>query len=228
VADASDVLTGSISIRVGNGTSQTVSLGSSGGTLQDLADAINNTSGIGATALISSDSKTLTLLSATGGSAGTLAITSTLLDSSNPKTTDMGYTASSDLSTLTALGISMNNDGTISFDASSLDSLLNTDFNGVLGMFQGVNSWGTSFANMLGSAGNTSSTGILKLAQNSNTSIEAGLNAEITKEEAVIALQQKRLTAELNTANQILQQLPSQLDGINQIYSAISGYNQKS
>ena len=228
VADASDVLTGSISIRVGNGTSQTVSLGSSGGTLQDLADAINNTSGIGATALISSDSKTLTLLSATGGSAGTLAITSTLLDSSNSKNADMGYTASSDLSTLTALGISMNNDGTISFDASSLDSLLNTDFNGVLGMFQGVNSWGTSFANMLGSAGNTSSTGILKLAQNSNTSIEAGLNAEITKEEAVIALQQKRLTAELNTANQILQQLPSQLDGINQIYSAISGYNQKS
>jgi flagellar hook-associated protein 2 len=29
----------------------------------------------------------------------------------------------------------------------------------------------------------------------------------------------------LNTANQILQSLPDQLDQINQLYSAITGYN---
>jgi len=93
-------------------------------------------------------------------------------------------------------------------------------------MFQGINSWGSSFANMLSHAGNTSATGMLQLAQNSNSNIEKNLNAQVAKEELLIAAQQKHLTAQLNIANQILQQLPSQLDGINQIYSAITGYNQ--
>lgn len=225
VADAKDILTGSISIQVGVGKTQTVSLASSGGTLKDLVDAINQTAEIGATAFIGSDGKTLNFLSGVAGTAGNLTVTSNLQDSSDTTTADLTYTASSDLSTFTALGISMNNDGTVAFDASNLDSLLNSDFDGVLGMFQGVNSWGTSFASMLNHAGTTSATGVLKLAQTSNSNVESNLNAEIAKEEALIAAQQKHLTAELNTANQILQQLPSQLDGIDQIYSAISGYN---
>jgi len=57
--------------------------------------------------------------------------------------------------------------------------------------------------------------------------MESTLNKEIEKEEALIADQQKRLTAQLTQANQILQQLPSQLDGMDMIYSAITGYNQK-
>lgn len=225
VADAKDILTGSISIQVGVGKTQTVSLASSGGTLKDLVDAINQTAEIGATAFIGSDGKTLNFLSGIAGTAGNLTVTSNLQDSSDTTTADLTYTASSDLSTFTALGISMNNDGTVAFDASNLDSLLNSDFDGILGMFQGVNSWGTSFASMLNHAGTTSATGVLKLAQTSNSNVESNLNAEIAKEEALIAAQQKHLTAELNTANQILQQLPSQLDGIDQIYSAISGYN---
>jgi flagellar hook-associated protein 2 len=78
---------------------------------------------------------------------------------------------------------------------------------------------------ILNSAGNTSSTGILKLAQTSNSSIESTLNADIAREDASIATQQKSLTTELNTANQILQSIPSQLQRINEIYSAITGYN---
>jgi flagellar hook-associated protein 2 len=35
------------------------------------------------------------------------------------------------------------------------------------------------------------------------------------------------LTTELNTANQIMQQLPSMLDQVNELYSAITGYNQQ-
>jgi flagellar hook-associated protein 2 len=30
----------------------------------------------------------------------------------------------------------------------------------------------------------------------------------------------------LNSANEILQQLPQQIQGVNEIYSAITGYNQ--
>jgi flagellar hook-associated protein 2 len=35
------------------------------------------------------------------------------------------------------------------------------------------------------------------------------------------------LTAELTSADQIMQQLPSQLDGVNELYSAITGYDQQ-
>jgi flagellar hook-associated protein 2 len=90
-----------------------------------------------------------------------------------------------------------------------------------------LHSWGQSVARILNSAGNASSTGILKLAQNANTSMEKSLNDQVAKQDALIATQQKTLTAQLNAANQILQSLPSQLDSINMLYSAISGYNQK-
>ena len=56
----------------------------------------------------------------------------------------------------------------------------------------------------------------------------ATLNAEITKEDAYIASQKTKLTAELNQANEILQGLPTQLTGMDELYSAITGYNQKS
>lgn len=39
-------------------------------------------------------------------------------------------------------------------------------------------------------------------------------------------MQQSSLTAELISANEILQELPSQLNSVNEIYSAITGYNQ--
>jgi flagellar hook-associated protein 2 len=34
------------------------------------------------------------------------------------------------------------------------------------------------------------------------------------------------LTTELNSANEIMQQLPTELDGMNELYSAITGYGQ--
>ena len=79
---------------------------------------------------------------------------------------------------------------------------------------------------MLTNAGTSSSTGVLKLAQKSNSRMESTLNAEIAKQEALVSAQQKNLTAELTKANEILQALPSQLQGLNEIYAAISGYNQ--
>jgi flagellar hook-associated protein 2 len=79
---------------------------------------------------------------------------------------------------------------------------------------------------MLNSAGTSSATGVLSLASTSNKNIESTLNADISKEEALISAQQTSLMAELNTANQIMQQLPSQLQGVNELYSAITGFNQ--
>jgi flagellar hook-associated protein 2 len=104
--------------------------------------------------------------------------------------------------------------------------VLNLDYSGVVGFFQNANSWGQTFSNMLTNAGTSSATGILSLASSSNSNIESTLNADISKEDALISAQQTSLTAELNSANEIMQQLPTQLDGVNELYSAITGYNQ--
>ena len=170
---------------------------------------------------------TLTLLSGTAGAKGALSVTSKIVDTTNSNTT-LNYTHSSDIPGLTSLGITMNNDGTIRLDANTLDSTLNSDFSSVLGFFQGANSWGMTTANVLNQAGTSSSTGILKLAQKANSTMESNLNADIAREETLISAQQKNLTAELNKANEILQALPSQLSSVDMLYSAITGYNQKS
>jgi flagellar hook-associated protein 2 len=110
---------------------------------------------------------------------------------------------------------------------ATLDAALNSDFSGVLGFFQSANGWGQEFKATLNNAGTSSTNGILALAEKSNSNVEKSLNDEITREDAVIATQQKLLTTQLNLANQILQAIPRQLDGVNMLCSAISGYNQK-
>lgn len=226
IANSADTLSGSMTIQVGSGTPQSVTLNSTDNTLSGLASAINAAS-MGVTANIVTDSSgsRLVLVSGTAGSAGALTVTSAITDTTT--STALNYNASSsDISSLTSLGISVNNDGSLTLDTTSLDSLLNTDFNGVVGFFQNANSWGTTFSNTLSNAGTGSATGVLKLAQNANSTIESNLNVDVSREEALISVQQKSLTAELNSANEILQGLPSQLLSVNEIYSAISGYNQ--
>jgi len=239
IANAGDSLSGSISIQVGSGTTEnvvigaapsspaanTIYTGSGANTLSDVIDAINNAS-LGVNAALTTAGTGITLTSSQIGSAGALSVTSKLVDTTSPTDTTLNYNNSSDISSLTALGISVNNDGSLAYDANTLDSLLNTDYNGVVGFFQNANSWGQTFSNMLENSGTSSPTGVLKLAQSANSSVESSLNAEISKEQTFISSQQSSLTAELNSANEIMQQLPTQLEGINELYSAITGYNQ--
>jgi flagellar hook-associated protein 2 len=232
VANAGDTLSGAVIIGVGGGATQTITLNSSDNTLSGLASAIN-TAGLGVTATLntvavgsSAIGTILTLTSGTVGSAGAMTVDSSIVDSTSPTTSTLSYTNSSDINSLTGLGISVNNDGSLVFDATSLDSVLNSDYSGVVGFFQNANGWGQSFSTMLTNSGTTVGTGILALASSSNSNIESTLNADITKESALISVQQASLTAELNSANEIMQELPSQLDGVNELYSAITGYNQ--
>jgi flagellar hook-associated protein 2 len=167
------------------------------------------------------------MTSETAGTSGALKVTSSIEDTTNSDTT-LKYTNSSDINSLTSLGISVNNDGTISLSATSLDSVLNSDYSSVVGFFQNVNSWGLSFSTTLTNAGSTSTTGILKLAASSNSSTESTLNTDISKEGVLISSESKSLTSVLNSANEILQEIPMQISEVNELYSAITGYNQKS
>jgi flagellar hook-associated protein 2 len=224
VAGANDTLSGSLSIQVGGGTAQTITLDSSDNTLSGLMGAINGLSGV--SAALDQAGTGLTLTSSTNGAAGALTVTSKIVDTTSLTNTALSYNTSSDINNLTALGVSVNNDGSITFDANALDSALNSDFNSVVGFFQNAASWGQTFSNMLTNAGSSSATGVLKLAQNSNSAIESTLNAEVSKEDTYISGQQSKITAELNQANEIMQQLPTELEGMNELYSAITGYDQ--
>ncbi|MGO8756564.1 MAG: flagellar filament capping protein FliD [Terracidiphilus sp.] len=226
VASSSDTLSGSVTIQVGSGTAQTITLNSSNNTLSGLMSAINGLTGV--SAALDKAGTGLTLTSGTDGSTGALTVTSTIVDTSSPTTASLSYNTASDINNLTSLGISVNNDGSLTFDSDSLDSVLNSDFSGVVGFFQNTVGWGQAFSNMLTNAGTSSSTGILKLAENSNSTIESTLNAEISKEQTYISAQQSSLTTELNQANEILEELPTELNGMNELYSAITGYNENS
>jgi len=224
VAGTDDTLSGSLTIQVGGGTAQTVTLDSSNNTLAGLMGAINGLSGVSAT--LDQAGTGLTITSGTNGAAGALTLTSNIVDTTSPTSTALNYNTSSDIGSLTSLGISVNDDGSLTFDADSLDSVLNTDYSSVAGFFQNANSWGQTFNNMLTNAGTGSPTGILSLASTSNSTIESTLNADISREQSQISAEQSSLTTELNSANQIMQQLPAQLEGVNELYSAITGYDE--
>ncbi|MGB6728071.1 MAG: hypothetical protein WBE74_19425, partial [Terracidiphilus sp.] len=207
---------------------QTVDVPSSNSTLAGLASAINAAyAGVTANVVTNSSGSQLEIVSDTEGSSGAVTVTSNVTDATTD--TALNYNnGDSDIDNLTSLGISVNDDGTLTFDASSLDTVLNTDYNSVVGFFQNANGWGQTFANILNNAGSSSATGILALASTSNSNIESSLNAEVSKENTMISAEQSSLTAELNSANEIMQQLPTELNGMNELYSAITGYQQNS
>ncbi len=136
--------------------------------------------------------------------------------------------ASGSVSSLSQLGIQAQPDGTLTLSTSTLDDALNAHFSDVQNFFQDAGSFGQTLNTTLENLGNSSATGTLTLALAENASIETGLNANVTAEDARIATEKTTLTAQLNTANEILQSIPSQLNEVNELYSAITGYNQGS
>jgi flagellar hook-associated protein 2 len=224
IANANDTLTGSISIAVGSGPATTIdlsSLASGNQNLAGLASAINSDNlGVTASVITDSTGSRLSLSSNTYGSSGALTVTSSLADG----TTSLAYNAESDINSLSALGISVNNDGTISLDTSTLNTELNTDYSGVASFFQNSNSWGLEFSTTLSNLGTTNPDGTLALALSANSATESSLNSDISNENLVISAQQVSLTLELTSANEILQAIPQNLNSVSELYSAITGY----
>ena len=236
IPSAGDTLTGSITVQVGaTGIQQQINMstvksieGSSTlAALQQYITTNSSTLGFSASLVPTSGSpQSLSLVSNTSGSTGNLSVSSSLIDTTSTTNAALNYTNASDINSLTTLGISVNNDGSLTFDANALDSVLNSDYSSVAGFFQNASGWGQSFSTVLTNSGSSSSTAILGLAATANSTTESTLNAEVSKEQIYISAQQSSLTTELNQANQILEELPSQLQGINELYSAITGYNQ--
>jgi flagellar hook-associated protein 2 len=128
---------------------------------------------------------------------------------------------------ITQLGIGLNNDGTLTLNADTLNSALNSNFSDVTGFLQNSDSFGQTMSASLNNLGMQAPNGAVFLAQQQNTSQEAALNTSISNEGSLLAAQKTQLTDELNTANQILQSIPAQLNQVNELYSAITGFNER-
>ena len=130
------------------------------------------------------------------------------------------------LTSPTQIGLSLNSNGSLSLDADQLTTALNDNYSGVQALFQNTSSFGLNLEQAVNNAGTGSATSILSQAQTANGTAETNLNSTISTMDARITTQQTSLTAELNAANQTLQEIPMQLTMVNEIYSAITGYNQ--
>lgn len=136
------------------------------------------------------------------------------------------------ITTLAQLGItaSASDDGTLTLNTATLDSALNTSYQDVMNFFQpstSFTSFGKNLTTTLNNAGSSGPTGTIYLALQQNSAQESALNQNITNQERLIDEQKTQLTTELNAANFTLQEIPQQIEYVNQIYSAITGYNQQ-
>ncbi len=136
-----------------------------------------------------------------------------------------GGAASGSIGNLTQLGVAFGTDGTLSVNTDTLTTALTNHFSDIVGFFQNATSFGQTFAKTLNSLGTQSPTGVISIAQQQNSTQEAALSKSIAGEETLLANQKITLTAELNLANQELQAIPSQVNQVNEIYSAVTGYS---
>jgi flagellar hook-associated protein 2 len=131
------------------------------------------------------------------------------------------------LTSMMQIGLSLNSNGTLTLDADKLSTALNDNYSGVQAFFQNSESFGVNFEQAVNNAGTGSTKSLLTQVQKANSTAESSLNSTLSTMDARIATQQSSLTAALNAANQTLQEIPMQLNMINEIYSAMTGYNQK-
>ena len=133
------------------------------------------------------------------------------------------------ISSVTQLGITTNGDGTLSLDTDALDSALNSNFQAVSDFFQPSStstSFGGNLSSVLDNVGNNAPYGAVYLTLQQDAAQEASLNTSITNENTRISTEQAQLTTELNQANYELEQIPMEISQVNEIYSAITGYNE--
>jgi flagellar hook-associated protein 2 len=173
---------------------------------------------------------TLSLTDATSGSAGAITVNAAnLTDSTTGSAVTFGSSQSNAITSLTQLGISVNNDGTLSLDNDTLDSILDSNYQDVINFLEpsgGYTSFGGNFTNVLNNLGTGDPDDVLSLALSTDSSNESQLNTNISNENAYISAQQSQLTTELNEANYTLEAIPTQIDEINELYSAFTGYNE--
>jgi len=150
--------------------------------------------------------------------------TTSLLQSQLSEALNAGAPTGS-VSSISQLGVAVNPDGTLTYTDSTMQSTLNSNFSDAVGFLQNINGWGLNMSSVMDNLGSSTPTGAVYLAQQQNQSQETTLNTDVSNEETLLATEKTSLSTELNKANEELQSIPGQLSEINEMYSAVTGYN---
>ena len=135
--------------------------------------------------------------------------------------------ASGAINNITQLGIGLNNDGTLDVEYGHAQFGAQLQLRRCDRVSAELGSFGQTLAASLNNLGTQAPNGAIFLAQQQNSCAGDGAEYRASPTRMPCWLTQKtQLTDELNTANQILQSIPSQLNQVNEMYSAITGYNQ--
>jgi flagellar hook-associated protein 2 len=231
-----DTLSGTINISVGSGTATPFT---ASGNLASVEAQINADTSLGVTAsvLTNTTGSYLSLVSQTPGTAGDINVTGSLTDGITNSAVNFSDTnVGSSINQFSAIGISSvtddngsfsaNSGGLLSIDSTTLNNVLNSDFQALVNFFQDAAGVGTTFGNLITSLGSASTTGLVTGALNQDSAQESTLNADITNENAIISSEQASLTTELEQANETLQAIPTQINEVNELYAAITGYGE--
>jgi flagellar hook-associated protein 2 len=203
------------------GTPVTISLGPD---VADQTTAINNY--VSAYNTVINDINTQETVDGSSGSAGPLAADSTLSLTQSLILASSSYamTGNGAISELSDLGVTMNNDGTLSVDSGTLSNALETDPASVQSFFDATASG--SFGANVTSALNTLAdpvTGALTTDANGLTQSQTSITQEISDFQDQINTQQTALTAEYDTVDTTLQELPLLLSQVNSQLASLSG-----
>jgi flagellar hook-associated protein 2 len=148
---------------------------------------------------------------------GPLAGDSTVQILQNSLLSAAGYTGGGNgVSTLADLGITMNSDGTLSVNSTTLSNAIQNNFSGVQNFMQGASSNG--FASFLNTQLNTltaGGTGAFTVDLQSISSENSDLQNQINNFQTYLSAQQTRLTAQYNQADITLQEIPEEEAQIN-------------
>jgi flagellar hook-associated protein 2 len=126
------------------------------------------------------------------------------------------YSAGSgSISTLADLGITMNNDGTLTVDSTTLNNAIQNNFSGVQNFLQGssLNGFAATLNNQLDSFTNSTS-GAFTLDLQSISTENTYLGTQITNFQTYLQTQQTLLTTEYTQADINMQELPEQMQEI--------------
>jgi flagellar hook-associated protein 2 len=199
----------------------TISLGPD---VTDQTTAINNY--ISAYNTVIGDINTQETVDSSSGNAGPLASDSTLSLTQSLVLASSSYlmTGNGAISELSDLGITMHDDGTLSVDTGTLQNALQSDPASVQAFFDSTasGSWGANITNALTTLADPV-TGALTTDASGLQQSQSSVTQEISDFQDQINTQTTQLTAEYDTVDDTLQELPLLLQQVNSQLSSLSG-----
>jgi flagellar hook-associated protein 2 len=126
------------------------------------------------------------------------------------------------ISSLADLGVTMNDDGTLSVDSTTLVSKLASNYSDVENFFQATGSFGQNFNSTLSTLTDPTS-GSLTVELNSISSQQTDITSQIADMEANLAVKETQLTTEYTNVDTTLEELPLILADISAQIGSLKG-----